>query len=442
MAGLNVTLDIGLQTLQNTQTEIETASNNISNASTAGYATETAVQTANPAILTPSGWLGTGATISQITQARDQFLEQQLMNAMSDDSQYTSLSTQLTSIQSACSDSGNDGISQALGNFFDAWNTLAQNPTGLSEQTGVYSAAQGLASAVQSTYNQLNQIATQMPAQIQNTVDQANALIAKIAQLNTAIAQNQTPTCQPNDLIDARYQAMDSLAQLIPVSFSQDPTTGMVNVTTTGALAVVTGATGIPLTTTTGTTTGTASTITGGQLGGLLTAQTNLTGYISQLNTFASTLKTQVNNISEGSEGGNPNPALVVFGGTDASSITALTGFLSGPTAAELGSSAQAIGDLQDSQLTFSDGTSATPEQYLSNIQQTVGDDVQQANNNQSFYDSIQTQLQNQQESVSGVSIDQEMINVIQDQQVYEAAAKVIETASNLMSTITSMITT
>src|SRR5208283_3281052 len=406
MAGLNVTLDIGLQTLQNTQTEIQTASNNISNASTAGYATETAVQTANPAILTPSGWLGTGATISQITQARDQFLEQQLMNAMSDDSQYTSLSTQLTSIQSASSDSGDDGISQALGNFFDAWNTLAQNPTGLSEQTGVYSAAQGLASAVQSTYNQLNQIATQMPGQIQNTVDQANALIAKIAQLNTAIAQNQTPTCQPNDLIDARYQAMDSLAQLIPVSFSQDPTTGMVNVTTTnanGSLPVVSGATGIPLTAST------SSTITGGQLGGLLTAQTNLTGYISQLNDFASTLMLQVNNISEESEGGNLNPALAVFGGTDASSITASTSFLSGPTGAELSSSAQAIGDLQDSQVTFTDGTSATPEQYLSNIQQTVGDDVQQANNNQSFYDSLQTQLQTQQESVSGVSIDQEM---------------------------------
>ena len=191
MAGLTLTLNIAAQTLQNTQLEIQTASNNISNASTTGYATETAVQTENPSIHTTSGWLGTGATISQITQARDQFLEQQLMNAMSDDSQYTSLSSELTSIQSACADSGDDGISQALGNFFDSWSTLSQDPTGLSEQTGVYSAAKSLASAVQSTYNQLNQIATQIPGQIQNTVNQANTLINQIAQLNTAIAQNQ-----------------------------------------------------------------------------------------------------------------------------------------------------------------------------------------------------------------------------------------------------------
>ena len=252
MAGLSVTLYTALQTLQNTQVEIQVASNNISNATTPGYAEETAVQTENQPVLTTSGWLGTGATITQITSARDQFLEQQLMNAMSDDSQYTSLSSELTSIQSACSDSGDNGISQALGNFFDSWSTLAQNPTGLSGQTGVYSAAQNLASAVQSTYNQLNQIATQIPGQIQNTVSQANALINQIAQLNLSIAQSQTPTCQANELSDQRYQAMDSLAQLIPVSFSQDPATGMVTVNTTdagGSLTVVSGATATPITT-------------------------------------------------------------------------------------------------------------------------------------------------------------------------------------------------
>lgn len=430
MAGLNATLDIAAQTLFNTQVEIQTSSNNISNANSTGYAREIAVQTDNPAIQTTYGWLGTGASISQITQVRDQFLEQQLMNAMSNDSQYTSLSSQLTSIQAACSDSGTNGISQALGNFFDSWSTLAQNPTGLTEQTGVYSAAQNLANAVQSTYNQLNQIAAQMPGQIQNTVDQANALIDQIAQLNTAIAQSQTPANQPNQLIDQRYQAMDSLAQLIPVSFSQDPATGMVTVNTTdasGSLTVVSGGTGTHITT--------SSTITGGQLGGLLTAQTDLNGYIGQLNTFASSLMSQVNSIS------TPNGGSAVFSGTDASSITASTSFMNGQTSDGLSAAAQAMANLQDSQVSFSDGTNATLEQYLSNIQQTVGNDVQQAGNNQSFYDSLQTQVQNQQQSVSGVSIDEELVNVIQFQQIYQAAAKVVETVSSLMNTITSMPT-
>ncbi len=429
MAGLTVSLYTASQTLQNTQIEIQTASNNISNASTTGYATETAVQTDTPSILTSSGWLGTGATITQITQARDQFLEQQLMNANSGDSQYTSLSTQLTSIQSACADSGDDGISQALGNFFDSWNTLTQDPSGLTGQTAVYSAAQNLAGAIQSTYSQLSQISNQMPGQINDTVNQADTLINQIAQLNVAIAQNQTPTSQPNDLIDQRYEAMDSLSKLIPVTFSQDPTTGMVNVTTTttgGPVPIVSGATGTPLTT--------PPTVTGGQLGGLLTAQTDLTGYISQLNTFTSTLISQVNSIS------TDNGGTAVFNGNDASSITASNTFMSGQTSAELSSTAQAMANLQNSQITFSDQTVATPEEYLSNIQQTVGDDVQQAGNNQSFYNSLQSQLQTQQQSVSGVSVDQEMINVIQDQQVYEAAAKVVETVDTLMGTAIDMV--
>ena len=86
---------------------------------------------------------------------------------------------------------------------------------------------------------------------------------------------------------------------------------------------------------------------------------------------------------------------LAVFSGADASSITAYTTFLSGPDFGPIDrSGAQAMANLQDNQVTFTDGTVATPEEYLSNIQQTVGDDVQQANNNQTFYDSLQTQLQ------------------------------------------------
>ncbi len=427
--GLSLTLNTAAQTLMNTQLEIQTASNNISNSSSTGYAEETAVQTENPTIQTTYGWLGTGATVSNITQARDSFLEQQLMSATTSDSQYTSLSSELTAIQSACSDSGTNGISSALGNFFDAWSTLSQDPTGLSGQTAVSTAAQNLASAVQSTYDQLNQIAGQIPGQITDAVNQANTLIDQIAQLNTAIVQSSTPTSQANNLIDQRYQAMDSLSKLIPVSFSQDQTTGMVNVTTTnanGTLTVVSGGTQTHITT--------PPAYTGGQLGALETAQTDLTGFMSQLSDFAATLISQVNSIS------STNNGSAVFSGTDASNITSCVSFPSTQTSAQLSAETLAMGNLQDSQVTFTDQTNSTLQQYLSNIQQTVGNDVQSANNNQTFYDAFKSQLQTQQQAVSGVSQDQEMVNVIQDQQIYEEAAKVVQTVSTLWSTIINMV--
>jgi len=432
MAGLVLSLDTAEQSLLNTQTELQVSSNNISNASNTWYAREVADQTDNPDIQTLHGWLGTGASISQITQIRNQYLEGQLMNATSDYSQYSGLATQLQSIQSAASDSGTTGITQALGAFYDSWDTLSQDPSDASAQSTVYQAAQNLASAIQSSYSRLNEIATvEIPGQIQDTVNQANSLIDQIAQLNASIVQAQADTGgdQANGLIDLRYKAMDSLSQLIPVSFSTGAN-GMVTVTTneaSGPVTIVSGVTATPITT--------SSTITGGQLGGLLQAQTALSGYISQLNTFTSSLVSQVNAPANG--------GLDVFSdttGQEASTITASTTFLQGQTSGDLGSAAVNIANLQGAQISFSDGTIGTLQNYLSNIQEQIGNDIQQASTAASDSQALQTQLQNQQQSVSGVSIDQEMVNIIQYQQIYEAAAKVVETVSGLMGTVISMV--
>ncbi|MDR3557625.1 MAG: flagellar hook-associated protein FlgK [Syntrophobacteraceae bacterium] len=431
MASLALVLNTAEQTLMNTQTELATASNNISNANTTGYARQTAVQVENPAISTLHGWMGAGASIKTITQTRDNYLEQQLMNATGSDSQYTSLASQLTSIQATASDSGSNGISQALGNFFDSWSTLAQNPTGTSQQTGVDSAAQNLASSISSTYSQLSQINSQFSGQISDTVDQANTLINQISQLNTDILKSSA-VAQPNDLIDQRYAAMDSLAKLIPVSFSTN-SNGSVNVDTVqnnSTVNLINGADPPTLITD-------SSGFSGGQLGGLLTAQSDLAGYMNQFDYFAGTLITEVNKVTTASS--LPD----VFSGTDASTIAANSGFLSGQSSDTVSSVAQSMSALQDQTVQFTTDPgqpSSTLQQYLGSIQQTIGADTQNANNNQTYYDSLKSELQSQQQSLSGVSIDEELVNIMKYQQIYQAAAKVVQTTSTLMNTVINMV--
>ncbi len=431
--GLTLTLDTAGQTLLNTQTELQVSSSNISNAGNTWYAREVAHQTDNPDINTLSGWIGTGASVSQITQIRDQFLEGQLMGANSDYSQYSTLNSQLQTIQSADSDSGSTGITQALGSFFDSWDTLSQDPSDSSAQSTLTRAAQNLASTIQSTYGSLNQIATNgIPDQINDTVSQANSLIDQIASLNMSIVQAQADTsgAQANGLIDQRYQALDSLSQLIPVSFTTGAN-GMINVTTNdsgGPVPIVTGGTGTHL--------ATPSTITGGQLGGLLQAQTDLTGYMNQLNTFTSSLVSQVNALYTAN--GAPD-FFTDTAGQEASTITASSTFPDGQSTGDLNSIATNIANLQGTQLTFSDNTTGTLQDYLSNMQQGIGNDVAQSNTNATYSQALQTQLQTQQQSVSGVSVDEEMVNIIQYQQIYEAAAKVVSTVASLMNTAISM---
>jgi flagellar hook-associated protein 1 FlgK len=431
MASLALVLNTAEQTLMNTQTELATASNNISNANTPGYARQKAVQVENPAIPNLNVWIGAGASVKTITQTRDNYLEQQLMNATSSDSQYTSLASQLTSIQATASDSGSNGISQALGNFFDSWSTLAQNPTGASQQTAVYSAAQNLASSINSTYSQLSQIDSQFSGQISDTVTQANTLINQISQLNTDILKSSAYG-QPNDLIDQRYEAMDSLAKLIPATFSTN-SNGSVNVDTVQNNSTVNLITGTdPPTLITD-----SSGFSGGQLGGLLTAQSDLAGYMNQFDYFAGTLITEVNKVTTASS--LPD----AFSGTDASTISAASGFLSGQSSDTVTTVAQSMSGLQDQTVQFTTDPgqpSSTLQQYLGSIQQTIGTDTQNANTNQTYYDSLKSELQNQQQSLSGVSVDEELVNIMQYQQIYQAAAKVVQTTSTLMNTVINMV--
>jgi flagellar hook-associated protein 1 FlgK len=370
--------------------------------------------------------LGAGASVTTISQARDGYLEQQLMSAGSNDSQYTTLASELSTVQTAALDSGASGISQALGSFFDSWSTLAQNPTAPAEQTAVDAAAQNLAGSIQTTYGQLSNINDQITTQVNDTVSQANVIINQIAQINQDI-QASTPnaTSQPNALIDQQYQAMDSLAKLIPVTYTKN-SDGTVDVNTTESGSTVNLVSGQTVQATIASDSG----ITGGQLGGLLQAQTDLGGYMSSFDDFAGTLASQVNSVS----------GLSVFSGSDSSSITVNSGFLSGMTSDQLSTVTQAMAGLQDTGVTFSDGTTSTLQQYLGNIQQTIGSDVQNANNNQTYYDALQSQLKTQQQSVSGVSVDEEMVNVIQFQQIYQAAAKVVQTVSTLLNTVINMV--
>jgi flagellar hook-associated protein 1 FlgK len=82
----------------------------------------------------------------------------------------------------------------------------------------------------------------------------------------------------------------------------------------------------------------------------------------------------------------------------------------------------------------------ATFSGYLSDIQQRIGIDVQNANSKSNFQEALRQQLEAQQQSVSGVSIDEEMVSILQYQQVYQAAAKMIQQTAEMLNTVIEMV--
>ena len=69
-----------------------------------------------------------------------------------------------------------------------------------------------------------------------------------------------------------------------------------------------------------------------------------------------------------------------------------------------------------------------------------VGNKVQEATVQYEHQSEMETLMQNYRESVSGVSLDEEMVNLVTFQHAYEAAAKMITTVDEMMQTIIQMV--
>ena len=101
-------------------------------------------------------------------------------------------------------------------------------------------------------------------------------------------------------------------------------------------------------------------------------------------------------------------------------------------------SQAIAIADLQHA-LTMN-SNSTTFEDYYNSLVSQVGGDLQSANAYSNHQTDMVVQLENRRESISGVSLDEEMINLVKFQTAYDAAAKLITTADELLQTVINMV--
>jgi len=101
-------------------------------------------------------------------------------------------------------------------------------------------------------------------------------------------------------------------------------------------------------------------------------------------------------------------------------------------------SQAIAIANLQHA-LTMN-SSSTTFEDYYNTLVSKVGGDLQSAQAYFSHQSDMVVQLENRRESISGVSLDEEMINLIKFQAAYDAAARLITTADELLQTVLSMV--
>ena len=209
-----------LSGLMAAQSALNATSNNIANANTVGYNTESVNLSTAPAIASNGGYVGQGVNTATVTRSYNQFATQQVTSTTSAYAQANTLSTLAFGVDQTLSDK-TTGLSGVLSNFSSATTGVANDPTSLSARQALLSAAGSVTQQINSLSSQLNTLNTQTNCQVLASVSNINAYATSIAALNTQIvaATNSSTNGQaPNTLLDQRDALVAKIAQQANVS--------------------------------------------------------------------------------------------------------------------------------------------------------------------------------------------------------------------------------
>jgi flagellar hook-associated protein 1 FlgK len=271
------------------QQALDVTSNNIANSATPGYSVENVDLEAAPGEVTSGGYIGGGVEVTGVSRTYNELLAQQVRSSQSAYSSSNALSTQATQIDNLLSDSST-GLTVSLQNFQNALQTLSSSPTSTASRQALLSQAQALAQQINSYSSQISQYSGNLETQIGTDVTQVNSIASNIANLNTQIETAQANGQTPNQLLDQRDTLVDQLSQYVSVNTATE-SNGAMDVFIGSGQSLVSGGTAQQLSTipsqynssvldigisTAGGTADVTSEINGGDLGGLLTARSQV----------------------------------------------------------------------------------------------------------------------------------------------------------------------
>ncbi|AZN38527.1 flagellar hook-associated protein FlgK [Paenibacillus albus] len=212
------------------QTAINTVGHNISNANTAGYSRQRVSLTASRPMeayginrSTAAGQLGTGVEATAITRVRTSFLDDQFRNQNKYVGAWSVQSDTLSKLESIVNEPSDSGIRSVMDKFYQAWSDLSKDPENVTGRKIVRETALALTDSFNQTSKQLSDLKDDLTSSIDVKVTQANTIMSTIASLNTEIRRIEGLGDDANDLQDQRDLLTDQLSQIVNVEVSKAP---------------------------------------------------------------------------------------------------------------------------------------------------------------------------------------------------------------------------
>ena len=477
-------LSIARTALLTHQSALQTISQNIANAETPGYSRQEAVLAANTPVRMPYGNVGTGVHVETIIRKRDLLLDDSYRSASTLAGSAEMRRDLLGQVEGVFGEPSDAGMASALDAFWGSWSDLSASPSSLSARSVVQQRGRQVGQLFNEYDTQLTQQRNATIERLQNTVSTINSIAAQVAELNTRIVTSESNGNANNDLRDLRDIKLDELskiagARIVPQS------NGSISVLI-GNSTLVQGDTARPLTIKLelpnpmpatpltdvnvriqlGTSPDRLTALAGELKSMVEVLNVDIPDARSRLDAMAAQLATAVNTIhSTGyTFSGNtvPGTAAGTFfeAGTVTNPVTAATlrvdsavlndplkiaasGNANGPTD---NSVAQGLAGLRitDDTVSWTSSTGATESgsflSFFRNMVTRIGIDAAAATDNATVYRSLADQSDARRQSVSGVSTDEELVNMMRVQQSYQAATKMIKVADDMMQTLLSLV--
>ena len=497
MPGLFGSLTLSAKALQAQQTALEVTGRNIGNVNNPEYARQRVILGERYSVPTSFGPEGTGVELLQVQQIRDALLDRQVVRQISDRSSLDAQEAALKDTELALGDRvdnattptsvtdtsfSTSGISGALDDFFNSFETLSTSPAEIPNRDAAIQSAQILADRFNLADERIAHLQTDSESQIKSDVERVNLILNDIARLNAEIRQaGAAETGGAADLIDKRQAKLEQLAALGKFELSS-PTDApnQVDVSLGGFLLVTYGVTpngpnpllytsatpatsaGLyPQSSATGFTKGklsingvdVTSNLTGGSIQGRINAITGgMTTLRSQLKTMADQITTAVNAQYAQDDGTGNGTTVSFFSTTPTSGLmqvnTSLTSanLATGANANPLGTNTNAgdnsyvkgIAGLRKTIFSTAAGDKITGKlgDYIRTSIATLAQNIKSVGTRAEEAKVIDTAIRAQRDSVSGVSLDEETTNILRFQRAYQANAKVISVLDTMLDAV------
>lgn len=480
------TFNIATSGLFASQRALDITSHNISNADTEGYSRQIALQRAtNPMVGDRSGVIGTGVETYDIIRTRSSYLDSKYWNQNKSYNEWQVKEDSLSEIEGIFNEPSDTGLRKVMDEFFSSLEELSKNASDNTCRVAVLEKGNILAASINRNGHELINSIRDINFDIKNKVAEVNSISERIVSLNKQIFSFELDGHQANDLRDQREVLVDKLSSIVDINVSEMPGPngndyfdvkigGMTLIHHFDHNELATDEVELNSTSLDGTgitemgggkrsdiiwagTTNQKVSISGGEIKGLLDVRDgdgvgmNFRGipyYINKLNEFAQDFAGKFNEQHMKGNDQYGNQGVEFFKAPDAGKKTTCIDLAVNPALLTdpklIAASSLDNGESNSANIFMLIGlrnkeiftnVKGTPDDFIKSMLSALAVDSSQAKRMTSNSGSLVEQTKIRRLSDSGVSLDEEMTNMVKFQQAYSASAKMVTTLDKILDT-------